>query len=138
MSARFLFSIFLSVFFITGYFSLAIADEIRYDSGARRDPMTPLVGPDGIVSLKFDPDDLNIEGIIFDTRKTGSLVLINGDFYKEGQTVKNSTIISIFKDRVILRQDDEEKTLWIREEVVSADSQNKKLNKTGPQHDKKE
>jgi hypothetical protein len=102
------------------FFSLAFADEIRYDSGNRRDPFVPLVGPGGSVIVKFNPGDLNIEGIIFDPKGSGSLVLVNGEFYKEGQTVNKATIMSIFKDRVILRQDDEEKVLWIRDEVVGS------------------
>ena len=121
------------------FFSLAFAEEVRYDSGARRDPMIPLVGPDGIVSVKFNPDDLNIEGIIFDMNRAGSLVLINGEFYKEGESVKNSTIITIMKDRVILRQDDEEKSLWIRDEVLDSNQQVKvkPAKKTGPANGKK-
>lgn len=106
----------------TGIFSLAFADEIRYDSQNRRDPFIPLVGPGGALMLKFNPGDLNIEGIIYDPKAGGSLVLINGEFYKEGQSVGKATIVSIFKDRVVLRQDDEEKTLWIREEVVPKSS----------------
>lgn len=122
---------------ICAFFSLAFAEEIRYDSGARRDPMTPLVGPDGVIAVKLNPDDLNIEGIIFDSNRTGSLVLINGEFYKEGQPVKGATIISILKDRVILRQDDEEKSLWMREEVVRSAEQVQLTENTGPAHEKK-
>lgn len=121
----------------TAFFSLAFAGEIRYDSGARRDPLTPLVGPDGVIAIKFNPNDLNIEGIIFDSNRAGSLVLINGDFYKEGQSVKDATIISILKDRVILRQDDEEKSLWMREEIVDPNQQVQPRNNTGPSHEKK-
>lgn len=120
------------------FFSLAFAGEIRYDNGARRDPMTPLVGPDGVINVKFNPDDLNIEGIIYDKNRAGSLVLINGEFYKEGQSVKDATIISILKDRVILRQDDEaeEKTIWMREEVLDPQIQVKSAEKSGPNEKK--
>jgi len=92
-------------------------EEVRYASGARRDPFIPLVGPGGIVVKTFDPTDLKVEGIIFDPNQ-GSLVLINGEFYKQGERVKNATLISIFKDRVILSQDDEQKVIWIREEIA--------------------
>ncbi len=95
------------------------AAEIRYDNGGRRDPFTPLIGPNGALTYKFNPTDLNIEGIIYDPRGT-SLVLLNGEFYKEGQTVKNATVISIFKDRVLLRQEDEEKTIWLRDEILDS------------------
>lgn len=106
------------------FFSLnasVLAANVRYDRGERRDPFIPLVGPEGYVdSRQFDTSDLIIEGIIHDP-KGESLVLINGEFYKEGQDVKGANVISIFKDRVILGQSDEQKTIWIREEIVSGE-----------------
>lgn len=97
--------------------SVSYAQEIRYDRGDRRDPMIPLIGPGGMVQ-KIPSGDFNVEGIIYDP-PAGSLVLINGEFYKAGDTLHNATLISIFKDRIILRAEDEEKTLWIREEVLN-------------------
>ncbi len=73
------------------------------------------------MTMKFNPGDLNIEGIIYDPKGNGSLVLVNGEFYKEGQSVNNSTVMSILKDRVVFRQDAEEKILWLRDEVVPSD-----------------
>ena len=98
--------------------TLAAADEIHYESAGRRDPFIPLVGPGGAVSRGFNPEGLSVEGIIYDP-PYGSLALINGEFYQEGATVQKANVISIFKDRVILAQGDEEKTLWVREEIVS-------------------
>ncbi len=95
--------------------STAYAEEIRYDRGARRDPMIPLVGPGGIVQ-KIPTGDFNIEGIIYDP-PAGSLVLINGEFYKPGDTINRASIISILKDRIILQVQEEQKTLWLREEI---------------------
>ncbi|MBI3317158.1 MAG: hypothetical protein HYZ85_04050 [Candidatus Omnitrophica bacterium] len=95
----------------------AYPEEIRYLSGGRRDPFQPLITKEGMVVQGFNPSDLKVEGIIFDPRK-GSLVLINGDFYKQGDSVKEAKIISIFKDRVILSQNDEKKELWLREEIL--------------------
>ncbi len=95
------------------------SEPVKYDAGGRRDPMVPLLGPGGMISGKRSgPGDLNIEGIIFDP-KAGSMVLINQEFYKEGDRVGEANIISIMKDKIILQQDDEEKTLWIREEILS-------------------
>lgn len=108
-----------------GSFNPAMADssEIRYDGGARRDPLLPLLGPGAPVTTPVEApavaEDLKIEGIVFDPGGTGSLVLINGDFYKEGDRVENSNIISIFPDRVILQESDQQKSLWIREEIVT-------------------
>ena len=95
---------------------LTEADPIVYESGGRRDPLIPLLGPGGVQTTKISTD-LQIEGIIYDP-PIGSLVLINGDFYKQGQTAGEATIMSILKDRVILSQDDKEKILWIREEIL--------------------
>ncbi len=96
---------------------LTAADPVVYESGGRRDPFVPLIGPGGLKPEKGS-EDLEVQGIIFD-EKSESLVLINGDFYKAGQRVGSAVVISIFKDRVILSQDDKEKTLWIREEILS-------------------
>ena len=100
-----------------GFFPVAAAEEIHYDSANRRDPFIPLVGPGGVVGHAFNPTDLKVEGIIFDPAH-GSLVLINGDFYKQGDRVQNATLVSIFKDRVVLVQDDQNKVLWLREEIA--------------------
>jgi len=93
------------------------AETIRYEKGDRRDPFISLVGADGIVARKFDASDINVEGIIYDPHGE-SMVLINGEFYKQGDNVKGANVITIFRDRIILGRSDEEKTLWIREEIV--------------------
>lgn len=108
----------------------AFTEELRYISGGRRDPFQPLITKGGMVVQGFNPSDLKVEGIIFDPLK-GSLVLINGEFYKQGDSVKEAKVISIFKDRVILSQDDEKKELWIREELLppgAAKDQNNEKN----------
>lgn len=95
-----------------------IGDVIRYDNGGRRDPFVPLVGADGKVQeVQLTAKDLNIEGVVFDPNG-GSLVLIDGDFYKEGDSIGQASIISIMKDRVILSQSNQEKIIWLRDEVV--------------------
>ena len=110
---------FFSFFLIPAFFSLAFAAEISYDSAGRRDPFIPLIGPNGILTQRSAAQsDLKIEGIIYDPPQ-GSLVLANGEFYKQGDRIGDATVISIFQDRVILSQSDEEKTIWIREEVAS-------------------
>jgi len=45
-----------------------------------------------------------------------SLVLINGEFYRNGELVKGAEVIQILNDRVVLMQDDEEKILWLIED----------------------
>jgi hypothetical protein len=97
--------------------------ELNYDDGNRRDPFTPLSGLQG--NVRRSPDaDLHIGGIIYDPMG-GSIAVLNGESYREGDQIGNVTLISIFKDRVILQQEDAEKTLWIREEVVDDNSRQK-------------
>ena len=109
----------LVFFMLPAFFSLAFAAEISYDSAGRRDPFIPLIGPNGVLTQRAAAQsDLKIEGIIYDPPQ-GSLVLVNGEFYKQGDVIGDAIVISIFQDRVILSQSDEEKTIWIREEVTS-------------------
>ncbi len=106
------------------------AEDIAYDDGKRRDPFIPLLGNPGMLQYAAAPADANVGGIIYDP-SGGSIVVLNGESYREGDQTGNLTVISILKDRVILKQDDKEKTLWIREEV--ADDMGS--NETGKQHE---
>lgn len=102
-------------------FGLAFAENIQYDSGAKRDPMIPLIGPDGLISQKGVRSDLNIEGIIVD-KGGDSVAIINGEVYKAGDRIGEAVVVQILKDRVLLSQDDEDKTLWLREEIIKKDT----------------
>ncbi len=109
------------VILINATFGLAFAEKIQYDSGAKRDPMIPLIGPNGLISQKAIRSDLNIEGIILDPRG-GSVAVINGDVYKAGDRIGEATVVQILQDRVLLTQDDEEKTVWLREEIIKKET----------------
>jgi hypothetical protein len=101
------------------------ADEIIYDSGGRRNPFIPLIGAgaESKSSPQVKTSDLIVDGIVYDP-SGGSIAIIKGESYREGSQINNITIVSILKDRVILKQNDAEKVLWIREEVV--DNKDKK------------
>ena len=105
--------------FLFCFFSVASAAEIQYHNGDRKDPFIPLVDPTGKVAVgaAAPKDALKVEGIIFDPIE-GSYALINGKFYKQGDTAENAIVVSILKDRVILSVNDTEKVMWLREEVV--------------------
>ena len=62
-----------------------------------------------------------MEGIVFDPHGE-SLALISGEYYRKGAVVAGAVILDIFRDRVIVKKDDEEKTLWFEED---ADTQTK-------------
>lgn len=91
------------------------AEEIRYDSGSRRDPFIALVGPEGVIKQSFNSSGLNLEGVIYDP-KSGSLALINGQFYRQGDHVEQAILTRIQKDRVTLTKDEEQKILMLRDE----------------------
>ncbi len=102
-------------------FQLAFAEKIQYDSAAKRDPMIPLIGPNGLIAQKAMRSDFNIEGIILDP-KGGSVVVINGEVYKAGDQINEATVVQILQDRILLSQDDEEKTVWLREEIIKKET----------------
>ena len=118
MKAKAPWELLMSLFFLGMFFPLlTAADPIVYDGAGRRDPFVPLIGPGGIHSQKAERNDVEIEGIVYDPNSE-SMVLINGEFYKQGQKVANAVVISILQDRVVLFQNDEEKTFWMREEIL--------------------
>ena len=98
-------------------FSIAEANEIRYDRGNRRDPFQPLIGPNAFRGGYTGKDAFPVEGIIFDPKK-GSYAVVKGEIYREGDTVNGAQIIKILPDRIILNQQSEEVTIWLREEIL--------------------
>ncbi len=103
------------------FFSLAFAGQIAYDNGGRRDPLIPLAGPNAASERQAENvnPDLKIEGIIFDP-KNGSLVLLKGETYGPGDSIGNAVIKAINKNNVIFQQADQEKTVWISEDLIPA------------------
>lgn len=109
-----------AAFFLGFIFSIAEADEIRYDSGGRRDPFLSVTGPD---STGGTGDGLMVEGIVFDPGGS-SYALINGQIYREGENLESAQLFRILSDRVILLENSEEVVIWLRQEVLD-DSQKK-------------
>ena len=120
-----------SIFLFSSH-AWAAAETIAYDPGGRRDPFIPLVGK-GTFKKAAAPtqSEWRIEGIIHDPFAS-SLVIIDGELYKEGDQVNNANIISIFEDRIIIaplsgvEEDEEDETnkeliLWIHEELLPGD-----------------
>lgn len=94
------------------YFSPASAEKIQYESGNRRDPFFPLISADGVIVKTTDFSGYHVEGIIYDQRE-GSMALVNGEYYREGENVRGAILKKVHKDRVILVEEDEEVTLWL-------------------------
>lgn len=103
----------LFVLLILGlYFSPASAEKVQYESSNRRDPLLPLISADGIIVKTTDFSGYHVEGIIYDKRE-GSMALVNGEYYREGDNIRGAILRKVYKDRVILIEEDEEVTLWL-------------------------
>ncbi|HOW87736.1 MAG TPA: hypothetical protein P5561_05600 [Candidatus Omnitrophota bacterium] len=89
-------------------------DEITYDSGKRRDPFIP-INPEAADLVSST--GVKLEGIIYDPNGR-SMVVISGKSYQAGDMVGEVKILAIYKDRIVISENDEEKTLWMREEEL--------------------
>lgn len=85
-----------------------------YDSGGRRDPFVPLISASGAAKSGTKAGTLQFQGIIIDARK-GASALINGQLYQKGDRVDNTDVVDVFADRVVVKQGNEEKTIWFYE-----------------------
>ncbi len=99
-------------------FSIAEAEEIRYDKGARRDPFVAPMDVEAMRAGSTGHDALSVEGIVFDP-KGSSYAVIGGEIYREGESVQGSKILRILPDRVIFFQENEEIVIWLRQEIVN-------------------
>jgi len=75
-------------------------EEIRYNSGGRRDPFIPVLTDEGEMA-EFGKGSvlLSIEGIMYD-QGGKSIVLIEGEAYGVGDKVKGITITQIEPDKI--------------------------------------
>ncbi len=100
--------IFLSV--LNG--KIAKADEVAYDSGGRRNPFIPLTASGQFSEMSAGSKDLRLEGVIYDPRQQ-SLAIFSGKAYREGEKIGEVVILKIYKNKVDIRTDTEEQTLWL-------------------------
>lgn len=100
-------------------FSIAEAEEIRYDNRGRRDPFVPLTGLDAMRG-EGQGDSLSVEGIIYDPQGI-SYAVIGGEAYKEGEEVEGVKLVRVLPDRVVFLQGSQEVVNWLREEIVEED-----------------
>ena len=101
-------------------FCLAQAEEIRYDTGGRRDPFQPLIGPNGLRAARVSGKEaLQIQGVVYDPYK-GSYAVIGGTIIREGETTEGAKLVKVLPDRVVMLQESKEVVIWLREEIVEA------------------
>lgn len=102
-------------------FSVAWADEIRYDKANRRDPFVPLVGPHALHGRGvMGNGGFHIEGIIFDP-SGGSVALMAGEIVREGDEIQGAKLVRILPDRVVFLQEGEETIVWLRDEIAGSE-----------------
>ncbi len=86
-----------------------------------RDPFVRFDDSDRLAEGNLGPTNLRIEGIISD--KSRALVIINGGFYRKGDTIDGFVIDQILSDRVMLLKGD--KSYILRMEGFTAEGPKK-------------
>lgn len=98
---------------------VAAEDSFVYKAGGRRDPMMPLVTPQGLIrdikSQSALHEGLSLEGIIYDAQRP-SLAIINDQIVKAGDNIGEVKILDIQEDRVMILKDNEVQEIRLEEE----------------------
>ena len=84
-------------------FSLAFAEEFRYDSQGR----DPFISPaQNLSGGEWSRGELKLEGVILD-RKGSSFAIVNGQIIQEGQTLQDFQLKKVEENRVFFEKDGE-------------------------------
>ena len=85
-------------------FSLAFAEEFRYDNHGRRDPfVSPAQAGFG---TQLGQSELRLEGVIVD-QKGGSYAIVNGEIVREGEKFQGFLLRKIEPNRVMFQKEGE-------------------------------
>lgn len=99
-----------SFLFSNPWFSFS--EEIRYDSGGRRDPFVPVSQNQVSQTLT---SGFQIEGIIYDPKGV-SIVIVHGDPFKVGDTVSGQKIIEIDPRKIIVLAGKRKIEIWMSDD----------------------
>ncbi|MFH1305876.1 MAG: hypothetical protein ABIH74_05710 [Candidatus Omnitrophota bacterium] len=88
------------------------SDEGKYDSRSRRDPFVPLAGvaetgTKGNIQEVRTIDDVILQGVVGGSKGARS-VIMNGEILKEGDTAGRVSVLSVGRDSVRIKIDEEE------------------------------
>lgn len=109
-------------------FSVAEAEQIRYDKGNRRDPFEPLIGVAGVRGgIGLGKEAFLLEGLVYDPKK-GSYAVIGGEIYREGESVNGAELMEVLPDRAVLLQESSEIVIWLHEEIWESGQTKPKTN----------
>jgi len=103
---------------LANQYSYAAEERFIYDSKNKRDPFIPLIGkgmrflvPQEAKSI----ENIILEGIVFDPER-GSLAIINGEVFKEGDSIGGLILSEVTKKSVVLTKDEKDYTITLIEE----------------------
>jgi len=89
--------------------AFSFSEEIRYQSGDRRDPFVPIRRNAAIAATI---NAFKIEGILYD-RKGKSLVTIHGETFKVGDIVNEQVIVAIHPNKIVVELKGVQSEYWI-------------------------
>jgi len=91
--------------------------KYSYTPQGKRDPFVPLVSPAGyLINLEEEEENtVQLEGIMFDP-KGDSMVIINGELLKVGESVAGAVVSKIEPNKVVVIKDNQRMELELRRE----------------------
>jgi hypothetical protein len=104
--------------FWNGSYDVTAQDQkFSYTPQGKRDPFVPLVSPAGYrINLEEeDESTVQLEGIMYDP-KGDSMVIINGELVKVGESVAGAVVSQIEPSKVIVIKDNQRMELELRGE----------------------
>ncbi len=105
---------FLSVLAIVNP-GFSFSEEIRYQSGGRRDPFLPIKSGSVQTATQSADFAIVVEGIIFD-KKGSSVIVVKGEAYKIGDTVEGRKVTAIYPSKATFQdKDGKQNDYWISE-----------------------
>ena len=104
--------VFLFACFVLLDFSLAFAEEFRYDSHGKRDPF---VSPQDGVGGRLGFGELQLEGVVVDP-KGDSYAIVNNEIIREGQSLQGFLLKKIESTKVLFEKEGEDFEVLLRED----------------------
>ena len=93
---------------LAGYFSLAFAEDFRYDSHGKRDPFISQAQEGLLTEKELGANQLRLEGIVLQQGE-GSYAIVNGEVVKEGDVFAGFKVLKIKANQAIFKSKEGEK-----------------------------
>ena len=96
------------------YFSLAFADEFRYDSHDQRDPFTA-PGEEIAAGGQVGHSQLRLEGVVVDEKGT-SYVIVNSEIVRQGDTFQGFLLKKVEPNQATFEKEGEHFEVLLRQD----------------------